>query len=51
MVRIAKITDFVKIKELKEKINDENYLDVAIQQIALILSKEMLDIQEDEQHL
>jgi hypothetical protein len=48
MVRIAKKTDLAKIKELKEKINDEKYLDIAIQQIALILSKEMLNIEEDE---
>ena len=47
MVRIAKETDYSKLEELKEKINDEQYLSVAIQQLAQILSTEMLGIDEE----
>jgi hypothetical protein len=47
MVRIAKEIDYTKLEELKQKINDENYLSIAIQQLAQILSTEMLDIDEE----
>ncbi len=47
MVRIAKKTDPVKLEELKKKINDEKYLSLAIQQIAQILSSEILDLEEE----
>ena len=47
MVRIAKETDPAKLEALKEKINDENYLSVAIQQLAQILSSEILSFDEE----
>lgn len=47
MVRIAKKTDPVKLEELKKKINDEKYLTLAIQQIAQILSSEILSLEEE----
>ncbi len=47
MVRIAKETDPAKLEELRKKINDEKYLSIAIQQIALILSKEILNSDEE----
>jgi len=47
MVRIAKESDPTKLEELKEKINDEKYLLIAIQQLAQILSTEMLGIDEE----
>ncbi|MCP5515259.1 MAG: hypothetical protein H7A26_07330 [Spirochaetales bacterium] len=47
MVRIAKKTDPVKLEELKKKINDEKYLSLAIQQIAQILSTEILSLEEE----
>ena len=47
MVRIAKNTDPVKLEELKKKINDEKYLSLAIQQIAQILSSEILNMEEE----
>ncbi len=47
MVRIAKKTDPVKLEELKKKINDEKYLSLAIQQIAQILSSEILNLEEE----
>ncbi|MCL2295304.1 MAG: hypothetical protein FWC36_10670 [Spirochaetes bacterium] len=47
MVRIAKETDPAKLEELKIKINDEQYLSIAIQQLAQVLSTEMLGIDEE----
>ena len=47
MVRIAKETDPVKLEELKVKINDEQYLAIAIQQLAQILSAEIVEIDEE----
>ncbi|MDX9802371.1 MAG: hypothetical protein RBT69_13655 [Spirochaetia bacterium] len=47
MVRIAKKTDPVKLEELKKKINDEKYLSLAIQQIAQVLSSEILNLEEE----
>jgi hypothetical protein len=47
MVRIAKKSDPVKLRELKEKINDEEYLTLAIQRIAMLLSSELLGMNEE----
>lgn len=41
MVRIAKQIDPKKIAELKKKIHDTGYLDMAIQKLALTLTKEI----------
>ena len=41
MVRIAKKTDPKKIKELKQKINDEKYISRAIVKIAQDLTREL----------
>ena len=41
MVRIAKKTDPKKIKELKQKINDEKYISSAIAKIAQDLTREL----------
>ena len=43
MVRIAKKPDFKRIEELKKKINDEKYLEFAIDRIAQALSKNLVD--------
>jgi hypothetical protein len=43
MVRIAKQTDPVKLEELKVKINDQFYLQVAIDRIAIKLSDEIVN--------
>jgi hypothetical protein len=42
MVRIAKQTDPVKLEELKVKINDQLYLQIAIDRIAIKLSDEII---------
>ncbi len=42
MIRIAKPTDPAKIKELKQKIDDETYINNAVQQLAQTLTKELL---------
>ncbi len=42
MIRIAKPTDPKKLEELKQKINDENYIKDAIKSIAQRLTKEIL---------
>ncbi len=39
MVRIAKPIDLKKLEELKKLINDEKYLDFAIQKIAQSMSQ------------
>ena len=39
MVRIAKEIDFKRLEELKKMINNEKYLDLAIQKIAQGLSQ------------
>ena len=39
MVRIAKPLDFKRIEELKKKINNDKYLEHAIDRIAQALSK------------
>jgi hypothetical protein len=43
MVRIAKQTDPVKLEELRVKINDQRYLRVAIDLIAIKLSDEIVN--------
>jgi hypothetical protein len=48
MVRIAKKTDPNKIKELKHKINDEQYLELAIQRIASTLTDKILFISKEQ---
>ncbi len=47
MVRIAKNTDPEKLRELKNKINKQDYLDVAIKRIALTLTNEIVHMNED----
>jgi hypothetical protein len=39
MVRIAKPIDLKKLEELKKRINDEKYLEFAIQKIAQSMSQ------------
>lgn len=46
MIRIAKQTDPKKLKELKDKINDPAYLNVAISRIAHTLTKELINQRE-----
>ncbi|MDC7126812.1 MAG: hypothetical protein PQJ46_14670 [Spirochaetales bacterium] len=46
MIRIAKQTDPKKLKDLKDKINDPAYLDVAISRIAQTLTKELVNQRE-----
>ncbi|MFP4562500.1 MAG: hypothetical protein ACLFRY_04240 [Spirochaetia bacterium] len=48
MIRIAKPTDQKKLEELKKKIGDEFYLEFAIKQIAQTLTKEILQIDEEQ---
>lgn len=43
MVRIAKKTDPQKLQELKSKINDQFYLNLAIQRIAARLTNEIVN--------
>lgn len=47
MIRIAKKTDPKKLAELKNKIEDERYLTYAIQRIAQVLTKELLEMKEE----
>ena len=47
MIRIAKNTDPKKIAELKKKINDKKYLNVAIVSIANTLTKEIFQLNEE----
>ncbi|MDC7231805.1 MAG: hypothetical protein PQJ58_01135 [Spirochaetales bacterium] len=47
MVRIAKNTDPKKLRELKSKINETDYLDIAIRRIALTLTNEIVHMNED----
>ena len=47
MVRIAKHTDPKKIAELKEKIKDKKYINVAINSIANTLTKEIFHLNEE----
>ena len=43
MVRIAKQTDPVSLEELRVKINDQRYLRVAIDRIAIKLTEEIVN--------
>ena len=47
MIRIAKHTDPKKIAELKKKINDSKYINVAIMSIANTLTKEIFHLNEE----
>ena len=47
MIRIAKKSDPKKLEELKRKIKDQTYISAAVHQIAGIITKELLDINED----
>ena len=47
MIRVAKPTDPKKLAELKEKIHDKHYLQMAIVRIANTLSKELMDRKEE----
>lgn len=47
MIRIAKKIDPERISELKKKINEEAYLVLAINRIALTLTNKLLLINED----
>lgn len=47
MIRVAKPTDPKKLAELKEKIHDKSYLELAIVRIANTLSKELMDRKEE----
>ena len=44
MIRVAKPSDPKKIAELKKKINDQKYIQTAIQSLAQTITKEMLHI-------
>ncbi|MDY7028365.1 MAG: hypothetical protein SVR04_08725 [Spirochaetota bacterium] len=46
MIRIAKQTDPKRLEELKKKINDQRYLNTAINSLALIITKEILHSKE-----
>lgn len=50
MIRIAKQTDPKKIIELKEKIRDENYLDLAIRRLAHTLTNEIVNTKKEYHH-
>ncbi|MBN1685958.1 MAG: hypothetical protein JW852_04840 [Spirochaetales bacterium] len=47
MIRVAKPTDPKKLAELKDKIHDKRYLEMAIARIANTLSKEIMDRKEE----
>ena len=47
MIRIAKQSDPKKLADLKEKIKDQTYITTAIQQLAGVITKELLDLGED----
>lgn len=40
------VTDNTRILELKEKIQDEGYIQGAIQRIALVLSNKLIDVKD-----
>ena len=46
MVRIAKQTDPKKLEELKKKIQDKKYIELAITSIAQTITKELLQIED-----
>jgi hypothetical protein len=43
MVRIAKDIDFKRLEELKKKIDNDNYIEQAIQTLAQELTKSLVD--------
>jgi len=47
MIRVAKPTDPKKLAELKHKIHDKRYLEMAISRIANTLSKELMERKEE----
>jgi len=47
MIRIAKKTDPIRIAELKQKIHDQAYLSQAISRIALVITRELLQIDKE----
>lgn len=47
MIRVAKPTDPKKLAELKDKIHDKQYLELAIARIANTLSKEIMELKEE----
>ena len=47
MIRIAKEIDFRRLEDLKQKINDHEYLDSAIQVIAQELTNNMYEENEE----
>jgi hypothetical protein len=47
MSRKPKKSDPRKIEELKHKINDKNYIATAIDSLALIITKELLHLNEE----
>lgn len=47
MVRIAKPSDPRRLAELKNKIRDKYYLEMAITRIANTLTKELMSLKED----
>ncbi|MDR2371023.1 MAG: hypothetical protein LBD71_06055 [Treponema sp.] len=46
LIQTKDSADSFDLKNLRDKINDDEYLSEAIQRIALILSNELLDISE-----
>ncbi len=50
MVRIAKQPDPKRIRALKQRIQDEDYLDAAIQRLAHKLTNELVDRREGDQY-
>ena len=47
MIRIAKPSDPRKIAELKKKIHDKSYINMAIIKIANTLTKEIMNMKEE----
>jgi len=47
MIRIAKQSDPKRLKELKQKIDDDKYLSLAIAQIAATLTHEIVNFNEE----
>ena len=46
MVRIAKDIDYKRLEELKKKINDDTYVELAVQAIAQELTKNIVQKEE-----
>jgi hypothetical protein len=44
MMTLEQTISSTKVEQLRERINDENYLYAAIQRIALVLSNELIDM-------